>query len=151
MRVGLFAGSFDPFTNGHLEIIRTSSKLMDEVIIGIGTNTTKKRQYDENSMKKAIEEVLNAEGLNNCKVLCYSGLTVDVAKENNVKFLIRGIRNNLDYSYEEEIAKFNYEIARIDTIYLRSTTNVSSTFIKDLVKNGKDVSNYVPKSVMVIL
>lgn len=151
MNIGIFAGSFDPFTNGHLEIIKTSSRLMDEVIIAIGINSSKSRKYDENIMKKAIEEILVEEGLNNCRVLCYDGLTVDIAKENNVNFLIRGIRNNLDYSYEEEIAKFNYEIAGIDTIYFRSTTNVSSTFIKDLVKNNKDVSRYVPKSVINIL
>lgn len=151
MKIGIFAGSFDPFTNGHLEIIKTSSKLMDEVIVGIGINACKERKYNENTMKEAIEKTLKEQGLDNVRVLCYDGLTVDIAKENNVNFLIRGIRNNLDYSYEEEIAKFNYEIAGIDTIYLRSTTNVSSSFIKDLVKNGKDVSKYVPKAVRDIL
>ena len=86
MKIGIFAGSFDPFTNGHLEIIKTSAKLMDNVIVGIGINATKIRKYSEKIMKKAIEGTLREEGLNNCTVMVYSGLTVDIAKENNVNF-----------------------------------------------------------------
>ena len=92
-RVGFYAGSFDPFTNGHLHVIKVSSRMFDKVIVGIGVNTLKKRRFDQDKMKEAIEKVIKSNNLNNVKVITYDNLSVDCAKENGANFLIRGIRN----------------------------------------------------------
>ena len=100
MKIGFYAGSFDPFTNGHLYIIKKSAKLFDKVIVGIGVNSKKKRSFNQEEMKNAIEKVFINENLNNVSVITYNNLSVDVAIENEATYLIRGIRNGMDYQYE---------------------------------------------------
>ncbi len=153
MKIGFYAGSFDPFTNGHLHVIKVSAQIFDKVIIGIGVNSTKKRKYDKNIMKKAIEAVLESENLTNVTVITYSNLTVDTALENNANFLIRGIRNGMDYDYEENIALINEEVSGIDTIYVRAGRlgALSSSMVIELLENGKDVSNLLPKEILEII
>lgn len=120
MNIGFYAGSFDPFTNGHMHVTEVSSKLFDEVIIGIGINNSKKRRYDVNIMKSAIEAALKAKGLNNVKVISYDKLSVDAAKENGASYFIRGVRNGMDYDFEENLASLNEELSDLDTIYIRA-------------------------------
>jgi len=153
MKIGFYAGSFDPFTYGHLHIIKKSSKLFDKVIVGIGVNSNKTRNFNQEKMKDAIEKVLVREGFENVSVLTYSNLSVDVAKEHNATYLIRGIRNGMDYQYEENIALVNEEVSGIDTIYIRSGKLgcVSSSLIRDLINNGKDVSKYMPQDIIDII
>ncbi len=153
MKIGFYAGSFDPFTNGHLHVIKVSAQIFDKVIIGIGVNTAKKRKFDKNIMKEAIEKVLKSEKLTNIQVITYSNLTVDCAIENNANFLIRGIRNGMDYDYEENIALINEEISNIDTIYVRAGRlgALSSSMVIELLQNGKDVSNLLPKEILEII
>ena len=150
MKIGFYAGSFDPFTNGHLHVIKVSTQIFDKVIIGIGVNPNKKRRFDKNVMKKAIEETLKAEKLNNVVVITYSGLSVDAAIENNANFFIRGIRNGMDYDYEENIALINEEISSLDTIYVRAGRlgALSSSMVIELLQNGKDTSNLLPKQIL---
>lgn len=150
MKVGFYAGSFDPFTNGHLHVIRVSSQIFDKVIVGIGINANKQRKFDKNIMKKAIEKVLISENLNNVSVITYSNLSVDAALENGANFFIRGIRNGMDYDYEENIALINEEISSIDTIYVRAGRlgALSSSMVTELLQNGKDVSKLLPKEVL---
>lgn len=149
MKIGFYAGSFDPFTNGHLHVVKKSSELFDKVIIGIGINASKSRKYDSEIMKEAIEKVLARENLNNVSVIAYSNLSVDIAKELNATFLIRGIRNGMDYDYEENIALINEELSGLDTIYVRSGKYgaISSSMIIELLSYGKDVSNLIPKEI----
>ncbi len=146
MKIGFYAGSFDPFTNGHLHVVRQSSKLFDKVIIGIGVNSSKIRRFDSEVMKNAIEKVLEREGLKNVSVITYSKLSVDIAKEFDSAFLIRGIRNGMDYDYEENIALINEELSGLDTIYVRSGKfgAISSSMIVEFLSYGKDVSKLVP-------
>lgn len=153
MKIGFYAGSFDPFTNGHLNVVRKSANFFDLVIVGIGVNSEKSRRTDMTKMKKAIEKVLKKEKIENAKVVIYEGLTTDVALENNSNFLIRGIRDNTDYGYEEVIASINEEISGLDTIYIRAGELgfISSSMVIELVKNKKDVSKYVPKEVLEVL
>ena len=120
MNIGFYAGSFDPFTNGHMHVTEVSSKLFDEVIIGIGINNSKKRRYDVNFMKSAIEAALKAKGLNNVKVISYDKLSVDAAKENGASYCIRGVRNGMDYDFEENLDSLNEELSDLDTIYIRA-------------------------------
>lgn len=150
MEVAFYAGSFDPFTNGHLNVAQNTAKIFDKVIIGIGDNPDKKRRFDKELMKNVIEKVLKNRNLNNVKVICYNKLSVDTAIENNATFLVRGVRNNMDYQYEENMASINEEVAGIDTIYIRAGKlgNISSSMVMELYENGKDVSKYLPEEVM---
>lgn len=149
MKIGFYAGSFDPFTNGHLHVVKKSSELFDKVIIGIGINSSKNRRFDSETMKNAIEKVLERENLTNVSVITYSNLSIDIAKELNATFLIRGIRNGMDYDYEENIALINEELANLDTIYVRSGKYgaISSSMIVEFLNYGKDVSNLIPKEI----
>ena len=113
--IGFYAGSFDPFTNGHLAIVKKTVKCFDKVIIGIGKNSGKKARIDKNKMKKAIEETLKTEKIENAEVIIYNGLTAKVAKEMGAEILIRGLRNGTDYQYEETIAEINDEYSKFDT------------------------------------
>ena len=153
MEIGFYVGSFDPFTNGHLHVVEKSAKLFDKVIIGIGVHPNKKRRYDKEKMKVAIENVLKHKNLNNVSVICYENLSVDAAMENNATVLVRGIRNGMDYEYEENMASINEEISGLDTIYIRagSLGNISSSFVMELFNNGKDVTKYLPAEIIEIL
>lgn len=153
MEIGFYVGSFDPFTNGHLHVVEKSAKLFDKVIIGIGVHPNKKRRYDKEKMKVAIENVLKRKNLNNVSVICYENLSVDAAMENNATVLVRGIRNGMDYEYEENMASINEEISGLDTIYIRagSLGNISSSFVMELFNNAKDVTKYLPAEIIEIL
>ena len=83
MEIGFYAGSFDPFTNGHLHVVEKSAKLFDKVIIGIGVNPDKKRRYDKEIMKNAIEKMIKNRNLTNVSVVCYDNLSVDAALEHH--------------------------------------------------------------------
>ena len=133
MKTAFYPGSFDSFTNGHLHVVKTASKLFDKVI-----------------MKKAIEETLKLEKLDNVDVIIYEGLSVDIAQKHNCNFLIRGLRNDMDYQYEENLAQINEEISGIDTIYIRSgfLGFISSSMVVELMQNNKDVSKYLPSSIL---
>ena len=150
MEIGFYAGSFDPFTNGHLHVIEKSVKIFDKVIIGIGDNPDKKRRFDKNLMKNLIEELLINRKLTNVEVICYENMTVDAAKSNNATFLVRGVRNGMDYDCEENMASINEEVADIDTIYIRAGKlgNISSSMVMDLLEHGKDGSKYLPKEII---
>lgn len=153
MKIGFYAGSFDPFTYGHLHIIKKSAKLFDKVVVGIGVNPKKVRYFNQEKMRDAMEKVLIRENITNATVITYDNLSVDVAKEHNAAYLIRGIRNGMDYQYEENIALVNEEISGLDTIYIRSgyLGYISSSLVMDLINNGKDVSKYLPQEIIDII
>ena len=150
MKVGFYAGSFDPFTIGHLHIVKVASKIFDKVVIGIGINSQKTRRFDKMKMKDAIAKLLKAENLENCEVITFDNLMADVASEYNANFLIRGIRNGIDYDFEENLALMNEEISGIDTIYVRAGAYgaVSSSMVFELLKHNKDVSKYLPAQIL---
>ena len=153
MKIGFYAGSFDPFTNGHLHVVTQSAKLFDRVIIGIGVHPKKTRRFDKELMQKAIEQVLVRNNLNNVTVISYDNLSVDVAIENDSTFLVRGIRNGMDYEYEESMASINEEISGLDTVYIRAGNlgNISSSMVMELLRNNKDVSKYLPGEVLALV
>ncbi|MCL2384117.1 MAG: pantetheine-phosphate adenylyltransferase [Oscillospiraceae bacterium] len=153
MRIGFYAGSFDPFTEGHLHVVKTAAGICEKIVIGIGINPNKVGRYDKDIMKVAIEKVLEREKLSNVIVVSYDGLTTDAAIENGATILISGLRNVMDYDYKEILAQVNQEVSGMDTIYIRagSLGSVSSSLVMDLLKAGKDVSAYVPMEVLEIL
>ena len=153
MKIGFYAGSFDPFTNGHLHLIAQSTKLSDKVIVGIGVHPKKTPRFDKELMQKAIEQVLIRDNLNNVTVISYDNLSVDVALDYNSTFLVRGIRNGMDYEYEENMASINEEISGLDTVYIRAGNlgNISSSMVMELLRNKKDVSKYLPKEILALV
>ena len=151
--IGFYAGSFDPFTNGHLEIVRKASKCFEKVIIGIGSSSDKSVRIERTQMKIAIEKTLEIENLNNVSVIIYNNLTADKANELGAGILIRGLRNGTDYQYEENIAEMNDVISNIDTCYFRAGKlgYLSSSLVMELHLFNQDISKYVPDPVNKLL
>ena len=149
----IYPGSFDPFTNGHLDVVKKSAALFDRVVVAIGINSSKKRSYDTETMKTAIEQALLDNGIYNCELCYYSGLVAEYAKENDIGYMIRGLRNTTDYNYEENIAEINKLInPKLEYVYFRAeNVAVSSSMVKELNSFGKDVSKFVPKAVRKIM
>ena len=151
--IGFYAGSFDPFTNGHLAIVKKASKCFEKVIVGIGKNPEKTGRCDKYKMKEAIEKTLKDENIDNAEVVIYEGLTVKKAKEYNAEILIRGLRNGTDYQYEENVAEVNEEFSNLDTCYFRAGKlgYLSSSMVMELYNAGEDISKVVPKAVAEML
>ena len=149
----IYPGSFDPFTNGHLDIVKKAAPLFDEVIILIGINAKKRRDFDSENMKTAIEATLHEMNLRNVRVAIFEGLVAQYAKENGIRYMIRGLRNNMDYNYEENIAEVNKLInPEMEYVYFRAeNVAVSSSMVKELHSYGQDVSTYLPQAVFAIL
>ena len=147
----LYAGSFDPFTNGHLSIVEKSAELFDEIVVGIADNAKKIRNTDIHQMYYAISNQLKH--LDNVSVAIITGLVADYCQKENITYLVRGLRNTSDYLYEENIAKINNEInPDLKTVYFRADNDViSSSMIRELVKHNKDISKYVSKELNEIL
>lgn len=104
-------------------------------------------------MKNAIEQVLIRNNLNNVTVICYDNLSIDVALSHNCTFLVRGIRNGMDYEQEENLASINEELSGIETIYIRAGNlgNISSSMVMELLRNNKDVTKYLPEDVLALI
>lgn len=147
---GLFAGSFDPYTMGHHAIVTKASRLFDEVHVLIGHNIAKRRSFDVCAMKTAMEEAIAADGITNCKVVIYDRMVADYCAEQGINYLIRGLRNSMDYSYEENIAMVNNLLnPALESIYFRAdNAAVSSSMVRELLTFHKDVSPYLPEPVL---
>jgi pantetheine-phosphate adenylyltransferase len=138
MKRALFPGSFDPFTLGHEDIATRASKLFDEVIIGVGVNTTKQHFY---SVEKRIELISNIfKNQKNIKIIQFEGLTVNCCKQLQCGFIIRGIRNHIDFEYEKSIAEMNKQMnPLIETVFLNCMPQyaaISSTIVREIIKSG---------------
>lgn len=149
----IYPGSFDPFTNGHLDIVRKAAAVFDQVTVLIACNLDKTQMFSERDMLDAIEQCLIYNGLVNCKVELYYGLLVEYCMTHNIKHIVRGLRNSTDYAYEENMAQINKLLnPNIEYVYLRADNPaISSSMVKTLLKNTVDVSEYVPASVNDIL
>lgn len=149
MKIGVYPGSFDPITNGHLDIISRSLKLFDKVIILVAINSNKKSIFTVEERLKMIKDATKG---SNVEVDFTSGLTVNYAKKVGAKHLIRGLRAVSDFEYEFKIAAGNEFVDDgIDMIFFMShkdNTFISSSTINELYKNGVDITPLVPKSVI---
>lgn len=153
MTTAIYAGSFDPFTTGHLNVLKEAANIFDKVIVVIAVNSEKKRRIDAELMLKGIQNtVSDLIGEDKAKVVKFEGLIADIAREEGTNILIRGIRNGSDYEYEENIAKVN-ESFGLKTMYIRAGkySYVSSSMVMELYKYGKDISAYVPESILPII
>ncbi|WP_372755559.1 pantetheine-phosphate adenylyltransferase [Mariniflexile sp.] len=150
MKKALFPGSFDPLTLGHYDIIKRGVTLFDEVIVAIGVNSEKKYMFSLEERTAFIENAFKDEP--KVKVITYKGLTVDFCKEINVEFILRGLRNPADFEFEKAIAHANRRLATIETVFLLTsakTSFISSSIVRDVIKNDGDYTKFVPNSVRV--
>ncbi|TQQ84679.1 pantetheine-phosphate adenylyltransferase [Peptacetobacter hominis] len=150
IKKAIFAGSFDPITNGHLDVIRRASKLFDEFQVGILVNPNKKTLFTLEERLKLVEEC--TKDIENVKVISFEGLLVKYCEENGIHALVRGIRSAADVDYELQMAHMNRELdSSIETIFLPSNTKfsfISSSLIKEVLYFGADIQNLVPKEVL---
>lgn len=148
MRRAIFPGSFDPITLGHYDIIKRGVKLFDEVIVAIGINAEKKYMFSLEQRKAFIEEAFKNEP--KVKVTTYNGLTVDYCKQVDAEFILRGLRNPADFEFEKAIAHTNRKLSKIETVFLLTAANtsyISSSIVRDVIRNNGDYSLLVPNSV----
>lgn len=150
MRRAIFPGSFDPITNGHYDIIKRGVSLFDEVIVAIGVNAEKKYMFSLEERKKFIEDAFKDEP--KVRVITYTGLTIDLCKKEKADFILRGLRNPADFEFEKAIAHTNRSLSKIETVFLltaASTSYISSSIVRDVLRNGGDISKLVPEFVII--
>ena len=139
-----YAGSFDPFTTGHLSIVRKALNLFDSLVIGIGFNENKIGEWPVETRLNVIKELFSNE--KRIEVISYKGLTSSAAKAAGASVLVRGVRNGIDFDKEKELADINLEVLGIPTVMIPSEPKldfVSSSMIKELLHNGFDASEYM--------
>ena len=145
----VYPGSFDPLSNGHLDIINRAAKILDELHIIVSVNKSKKNTFTIEERVNMIKLV--TKHLPNVYVTSYEGLVVNYCKENGIKILIRGLRNYQDYEAEFSLYQFNRDIdSNVETMLMMPTNKhifVSSSAIKELVSFDADISNYVPAEI----
>lgn len=150
-RICLFPGTFDPITRGHVDIVQRSVNLFDKLIIAIGVNANKQPMFPLEQRKEWIREIFKE--YPNVEVTDYTGLTINYCKEIGANYMMRGIRYISDFEYEKAIADMNRELApEVETIFLTCApeySTVSSTIVRDVIRNGGDVSAFVPDEVKV--
>ncbi len=149
MKRAVFPGSFDPLTLGHKDIIDRGLPLFDEIIIAIGTNSTKKYMFSLEQRKSFIERTFANQP--KIKVDTYEGLTIDYCKKINSDYILRGLRNPADFEFEKAIAHTNRKMSKIEHVFLLTsaeTSYISSSIVRDILKNQGDVSLFVPKAVL---
>jgi len=148
-RICLFPGTFDPVTLGHTDIINRALPLFDHLVIGIGRNSNKTAMFSESERLDWIREIYT--GQPKISVLAYDGLTVNCCRQIRANFILRGIRYVNDFEYEKAIADMNRSLAHnVETIFitcLPEFTSVASTLVRDVIRNGGDVSQFLPEVV----
>jgi pantetheine-phosphate adenylyltransferase len=150
IRKAVFPGSFDPITLGHYDIIKRGVSLFDEVIVAIGVNADKKYMFSLEDRKKFIEDAFKNEP--KVKVITYEGLTIDLCRKWEANFILRGLRNPADFEFEKAIAHTNRKLSQIETVFLLTaakTSFISSSIVRDVIRNNGDYSVLVPDSVIV--
>ncbi len=164
LRVAVFAGSFDPITVGHLDLVKRAAMMFDSLFVVVAQNASKKNMFDAETRKAMVEEAVS--GIPNVSVAVHDGLTVDFMKSVNARYLVRGIRNASDLDAEQAVAwnnKVIYGVGDIETVFLMSAQEhlaVSSSLVRELIKCGKEkslaerknlLSKFVPKNIVRML
>lgn len=154
--VGFYPGSFDPLTNGHLDVIERACKLVDILVVGVGVSATKKNPlFTHQDRSTLLEQVLAPIGLRTnteFKIVDFSGLMVNAAREHGAKLIIRGLRDTTDYNYEMQMVGMNAQMAPdLQTVFLPSSPpvrHISATLVRQIAEMGGDISAFVPPIVL---
>jgi pantetheine-phosphate adenylyltransferase len=150
-KIGLFPGSFDPFTKGHEAVVKKALKIFDEIIIAIGVNSSKNYQFDLQKRILHIESLFqNGEAV---QVVTYNKLTVELCKDVNATAIVRGLRNTLDFEFEKSIAHMNESLSGIETVFLLTDQEfaaINATIVREIFKNKGDISQFVTNAHLLV-
>ena len=153
MKIALFPGSFDPITIAHVDILKRALPLFDKIVVGIGLNSAKQNFISAEKREEMVKTIFA--GNAKVDVQLYEGLTVDFCRKINAKYMVRGIRSSSDFEYERAISQINQTMMpEVETILLLSKPEysaISSTIVRDILRNKGDISYFVPKEVMAFL
>ena len=151
MKTALFPGSFDPITKGHEAIVRRASTLFDKIIIGIGVNSKKNYLFPLEQRLAWLNELF--EDVPNVEVRTFQKLTVEFCKEIDAQFIMRGLRNSVDFNYEKSIAQMNHDLhPEIETIFLLTTpelSHINSSILREIYINGGDINPFIPAKLQI--
>ncbi len=149
-RTALFPGSFDPFTAGHLNILRRALTMFDEVVVAVGINQDKPGFFDMESRKDVIRQA--TADMKGVSIVSYDGLTVDICRQLGIRHMVRGVRNMLDFENERAIADANRLLApEVETIIIPTAqefAHISSSAVRDILRHNGDTSLFLPKGVV---
>ncbi len=153
MVTAIYPGTFDPITNGHIDIAQRAAKLFDEVIIAVAERKTEKTLFTKDERLFFVNNLFS--NIGNIKSISFDGLVTDLAREKSAKILIRGVRTILDFDYEFKMAGMNKKLyTDIETVFLTPTENfnyISSSLVREIAVFGGDVSLFVPQSIQLAL
>ncbi len=156
-RIGVFPGSFDPFTKGHEAIVNRFLPLFDEIIIAVGVNSNKQYMYQLESRIAHIHSHFTDHA--KIRVEAYQGLTIDFCKKNGARYLLRGLRNTVDFEFEKSIAHMNETVSKensfeVETIFLvtdQEFSAINSSIVREIKKNGGKIGNFVTNEELLIM
>jgi len=148
-KIAIFPGSFSPFTVGHQSVVDRALPLFDKIIISIGINSEKNQYF---SIEERLQWIKDVYGKNpKIEIKFYEGLTVDFCKKENANYILRGLRDSHDFKFEKGIAQMNKDLNKeVETIFIitpSEISHISSSIIRDIIKNGGDVSKFIPKEI----
>lgn len=150
MRIGLYPGSFDPVTLGHLDIIKRSAAMLDELIIAVLNNSNKNPLFSVEERVQMLE--MAVKDIKNVKVKSFAGLTIDFAREQNANILVRGLRAITDFEYELQIAQTNHKLEPgVDTMFLTTSVEysyLSSSIVKEIARYGGNIREFLPECIV---
>lgn len=148
--IAVYPGTFDPLTNGHIDIIKRASKIVDVLIVAPAKDSGKKALFSQAERIEMVEEEIKNLGLKNIKIIPSTGSLVGFFVENNVNFIIKGLRNTIDFEKEMAMANINKKVNNVETIFLPSldsTQFISSTIVKQVARLGGDIKDFVSNNV----
>ena len=148
--IAVYPGTFDPLTNGHIDIIKRASKMVDILIVAPAKDSGKKTLFSQAERIEMVEEEIKNLGLKNIKIIPSTGSLVGFFVENNVNFIIKGLRNTIDFEKEMAMANINKKVNNVETIFLPSldsTQFISSTIVKQVARLGRDIKDFVSNNV----
>jgi len=150
MRIGIYPGSFDPMTNGHLDLIKRSVNICDKLVVAIGINSTKEPLFSFEERKEMILECLD-DIRDKVEVIALQGMIVDYCKDNNISLIVKGLRSTTDFEYELAIASANKKLAPgVETLFVMASdeySSVSSSIVKEIASYKGDITFFVPQNV----